>query len=157
MSYQKSVALLCCAFLFSALVPEQAKAFNAELSNPESANLTESHSLSTGSATNALLSEVFFVSPPDVDGPVITITPPADVVLYGCHDDLTFSEGAMGKPNFTVYDECGSATVVQTISDSFEYCAGLDDATPEGGLVITRTFTLVAKDCYDNETIETVV
>ncbi len=158
MSYQKSVALLSCAFLFSALAPESTKAFTSE------APKWESHEVVERSLTPGLNAEFFLthpksnaVSPPDTEGPVITATAPADVTLYGCHDDLTFSEGAMGKPTYSVYDDCGSAAVTKTYSDSFAYCAQADDATPEGGLVITRTFTIVAEDCYENTTTVTLV
>ena len=157
MSYQKSVALLCCAFLISALVPDQAKAFTSELSISGSVEPTKSHSFSAEKEEFVLSIETTFASPPDTEGPVITITPPSDVTLFGCYGDLTFSLGSMGKPQYTVYDDCGSASVVQTHADSFTYCAEADDASPEGGLTIERTFTLVAEDCYGNTTTELVV
>lgn len=158
MSYQKSVALLSCAFLFSALAPESTKAFTSE------APKWESHEVVERSLTSELNAESFLthpksnaVSPPDTEGPVITATAPADVTLYGCYDDLTFSGGAMGKPTYSVYDDCGSAAVTETYSDSFAFCAQADDSTPEGGLVITRTFTIVAEDCYENTTTVNLV
>ena len=122
MSYQKSVALLSCAFLFSALAPESTKAFTSE------APKWESHEVVERSLTSELNAESFLthpksnaVSPPDTEGPVITATAPADVTVYGCYDDLTFSGGAMGKPTYSVYDDCGSAAVTETYSDSFAF------------------------------------
>ncbi|MBL6646212.1 MAG: hypothetical protein ISP55_07160, partial [Flavobacteriales bacterium] len=109
-----------------------------------------------GPASDAFsISQAMFITPPDVTGPTVTLNEPDDVVFNGCHADFTYSTAVTGKLHFTVSDDCGSATASYTTVDSYAYCAEADDSSPEGGLVITRTFTLTAEDCYGNETIET--
>ena len=135
MSYQKSVALLCCAFLFSTLVPELIKASTSEATNWVSTEVAERTSTpESKSVTNGTPSDAPNTLPPDDEGPVITATPPADVVLYGCHADFTYSEGAMGKPDFNVTDDCGTVVVVSTYVDDYAYCAEADDDQPEGAI-----------------------
>ncbi|MDB4787308.1 hypothetical protein OAG26_01230, partial [Flavobacteriales bacterium] len=97
-----------------------------------------------------------FMTPPDTQGPTVTLDEPDDVNLTGCLSDFSYSTATMGKLFFTVSDDCGSATASYTTSDDYSYCAEADDANPEGGLVITRTFTLTAEDCYGNQTVESV-
>ena len=97
-----------------------------------------------------------FMTPPDTQGPTVTLDEPDDVDLTGCWSDFSYSTATMGKLFFTVSDDCGSATASYTTSDDYSYCAEADDANPEGGLVITRTFTLTAEDCYGNQTVESV-
>ena len=111
MSYQKSVALLSCLFTFSVIsltgaahpeiLPSKTgieSTSTVEFNHPEA-------DISTSLVFNAIL-----VAPPDTTGPTINIiTPPADVNLVGCFADFTYSEAAMGCPQYSAYDECGQA------------------------------------------------
>ena len=107
--------------------------------------------------TSAAPSAASLTLPPDTEGPTLTITPPSDVNLTGCYSDFTYSIAAMGKPGYVAYDDCGTATVTETISDTYVYCTDADDATPEGGLTILREFSYLAVDCFGNETEESVI
>ena len=97
-----------------------------------------------------------FMTPPDTQGPTVTLDEPDDVSLTGCWSDFSYSTALMGKLEFTVSDDCGSATASYVTSDVYTYCTETDDSTPEGGLIISRTFTLTAEDCYGNQTVESV-
>ena len=157
MSYQKSVALLSCCLLFTttflstALASTTNTPVGGDSGTPGVNAETLHHEVAASPA--ALL----FAVPPDTDGPTITITPPNDVNLVGCYSDFTYSYAAMGKPGYTAYDECGTATITETITDTYIYCAGADDATPEGGLTIEREFAYEAVDCFGNTTNESYV
>ena len=157
MSYQKSVALLSCCLLFTttflstALASTMNTPVGGDSGTPGVNAETLHHEVAASPA--ALL----FAVPPDTDGPTITITPPNDVNLVGCYSDFTYSYAAMGKPGYTAYDECGTATITETITDTYIYCAEADDASPEGGLTIEREFAYEAVDCFGNTTIESYV
>ncbi|MDA9864158.1 hypothetical protein N9C70_03730, partial [Flavobacteriales bacterium] len=97
-----------------------------------------------------------FMTPPDTEGPTVTLDEPDDVNLTGCWSDFSYSTALMGGLDFTFSDDCGSATASYTTVDAYAYCAEADDTSPEGGLTITRTFTLTAEDCYGNQTVESV-
>ena len=162
MSYQKSVALLSCCLLFSMSFVNLALASVTGTPsgvNSDGVNVTQG---TTGSDSGAELNPAMFSAlPPDTEGPTLTITPPSDVNLTGCWSDFTYSIAAMGKPSYTAYDECGTATVTETINDTYVFCSLPDtlvnDGTPEGGLTILREFTYLAVDCFGNETTDSVV
>ena len=157
MSYQKSVALLSCCLLFTttflstALASTTNTPVGGDSGTPGVNAETPHHEVAASPA--ALL----FAVPPDTEGPTITITPPNDVNLMGCYSDFTYSYAAMGKPGYTAYDECGTATITETITDTYIYCADADDASPEGGLTIEREFAYEAVDCFGNTTNESYV
>ncbi|MBK13027.1 MAG: hypothetical protein CL849_05790, partial [Crocinitomicaceae bacterium] len=158
MSYQKSVVLLSCCLLFSITIANQAFASLTGTPSGDSPGLLE---VTAESIENPLGVEVnsalFSVLPPDEEGPTITIDPPSDVNLTGCWSDFTYSIAAMGKPGYSVQDDCGEATVTETVEDTYTYCTESDDSSPEGGLTIEREFTYVAVDCFDNETTASYV
>ena len=53
--------------------------------------------------------------------------------LSGCYSDFTYSIAAMGKPGYVAVRRMnGTATVTETITDTFIYCTEADDATPGG-------------------------
>ena len=158
MSYQKSVALLSCCLLFSmsfvnlALASVTESTFGTHSGDPE-VTIADVGIPSDVVASSALFSNL----PPDTEGPTLTINPPSDVNLSGCYSDFTYSIAAMGKPGYVAYDECDTATVTETITDTFVYCTEADDATPEGGLTILREFSYLAVDCFGHETEDSVI
>ena len=158
MSYQKSVALLSCCLLFSTTFVNLAL---ASVTGTPAGVTSDGPSVTletTGSESGAEINSALFSSlPPDTEGPTLTITPPSDVNLTGCYSDFTYSVAAMGKPGYVASDDCGTATVTESISDTYLYCTDADDATPEGGLTILREFSYLAVDCFGNETEDSVV
>ena len=106
MSYQKSVALLCCLFTFS-VISLTGAAHPEILPSKSGTETTSTVGLDHPEADNSasLVFNALLVAPPDTTGPTITITPPADVNLVGCFADFTYSEAAMGKPQYSAYDE----------------------------------------------------
>ena len=153
MSYQKSVVLLSCCLLFSITFVNHAIASVTGTPSGVSPGFPEVSVESIENPSgNELNSALFSVFPPDVEGPTITIDPPNDVNLTGCWSDFTYSIAAMGKPGYSVEDDCGEATITETREDTYVYCDEADDSSPEGGLTILREFSYVAVDCFDNET-----
>ena len=160
MSHQKFSVLLC-SFLVLCLTQTSSAATNSSthLLSPSSSVAPAPDEVVSFTGTSSIVHSVtaaMFMTPPDTQGPTVTLDEPDDVDLTGCWSDFSYSTATMGKLFFTVSDDCGSATASYTTSDDYSYCAEADDANPEGGLVITRTFTLTAEDCYGNQTVESV-
>ena len=136
MSYQKSVALLSCCLMFSISFANLALTSVTGTPSGFESGMSRVKTSAAPSAASLIL-------PPDTEGPTLTITPPSDVNLTGCYSDFTYSIAAMGKPGYVAYDDCGTATVTETISDTYVYCTDADDAAPEGGLTILREFAFL--------------
>ena len=90
----------------------------------------------------------------DETSPELSIECPPDVEMAGCLGEVNVGLNQMGDVSFSATDNCGGVTVESSFSDSVEpTCVeSADDATPEGGGLITRTFTVTATDCEGNVT-----
>jgi hypothetical protein len=93
----------------------------------------------------------------DVTAPDLSISCPADVNMPGCMGEVNLSLANMGDVVYAATDNCSSVDVESTFSDSaVPTCnATADDATSEGGGLITRTFTVTATDCEGNASMQT--
>ena len=160
MSHQKFSVLLC-SFLVLCLTNSSSATTNSvtHLLTPSSTAAAAPEEVVSFTGSSSIVHSVtaaMFMTPPDTQGPTVTLDEPDVVSLTGCWSDFSYSTALMGKLEFTVSDDCGSATASYVTSDVYTYCTETDDSTPEGGLIISRTFTLTAEDCYGNQTVESV-